>query len=132
MFLDANIFIHAYYDSKNKQSQLSKSLLSRVLSGESNACTSVLVLNEVHYFFLKEFGAEKANKIFSNILNYKNLEILPVNKDTLSFVEQYVNAGLETSDAFHVAVMKANNLSTMCSYDKAFDKIYGVKRQEPK
>ena len=131
MFIDSNIFIHAYKTQGVAQTAC-KNLLLRILAGEINAHTSVLVLNEVHYFFLCEYGVERANSIFRNILNYKNLEVLAIDKKILEYVPGFTKDGLETSDAFHAASMQANGISTVCSYDKGFDKVKGLKRQEPK
>ncbi|PIT85042.1 hypothetical protein COU37_00805 [Candidatus Micrarchaeota archaeon CG10_big_fil_rev_8_21_14_0_10_45_29] len=132
MFLDANIFIKAVRSPTAPEGRRCKRQFERILSGEMNAHTSTLVLNEVHYFFLTNTNAVKANKILKNILNYHNLEILALDKQTLCYVEEFVEAGLETSDACHAATMKSNGISTICSYDKHFDKIKGIKRQTPK
>ncbi len=132
MFLDANIFIKAFLSPNQGEGKLCKQLLDRIARGETNAKTSVLVLNEILYFFEKNFDKKRALKTFNNLCSFPNLEILAVEKRTMASVSEYSNAGLDASDAFHAAVMKSNGIDTICSYDKGFDKVKGLKRQEPK
>jgi predicted nucleic acid-binding protein len=61
-----------------------------------------------------------------------NLDLLAVDKKAAQTVPEFFKSGLEPRDAMHAATMKANSIETICSYDRAFDKIKGIKRQEPK
>lgn len=130
MFLDANVFIHAY-ESKGPKFEASRRFLRRVNGGEMRASTSVLVLNEVLHFFSTNCSPEMGLKVFSNIRKTPNLQILGVEAKDLELVADFVKQGLDTTDAYHTAVMRANKIDTICSYDKAFDKIKAIRRQEP-
>ena len=131
MFLDANIFIYAYR-SQERMGAACQKLMERTLKGEQQAATSVLVMDEVFYYFLNHRDREFAKKIWNNILNNRNIRILAVDEKVAREVLRYVDAGLEPRDALHAATMKTNGMDTICSYDKGFDKISGIKRQEPK
>lgn len=128
MFIDANVFIHAY-ESSGRKHDASKKLLKRIASGEMHAHTSALVLNEVLHYFLTH--GEGAEQIFANLLKFPHLVVLPVDERALSNVVRFVKAGLQASDAYHAAVMKTNSISTICSYDTGFDRVSEIKRQEP-
>ena len=130
MFLDANVFIHAY-ESKGPKFEACRRFLGRVNRGETNAHTSVLVLNEVLHFFTVNYSLEMGLKVFSNIRKTPNLVVLGVESDDLEKVAGFVQIGLDTSDAYHAAVMSANGIDTICGYDKGFDKIKAIRRQEP-
>jgi predicted nucleic acid-binding protein len=132
MFLDANIFIYAFDLKEGDKKIACQKLLRSIILRTTNAHTSVLVLNEVHYFFLNSQNAKRANAIIKNILTYRNLTILPLDKELFFLIAQYTQDGLQTTDAFHVASMKLNSISTICSYDKGFDSIKTIKRQVPK
>ena len=132
MFLDANIFIYAFDTKEGDKKIACQNLLRSIISKKTNAHTSVLVLNEVHYFFLNSQNAKRANAIIKNILSYTNLSILSLDKELFFLVAQYTEDGLLTTDAFHVASMNINSISTICSYDKGFDSIKSIKRQVPK
>lgn len=131
MFLDANIFIHAH-TTKSREGELCAILLKRIETGEQKAHTSVLVMNEVLFIIKKARGFTLAEKAWNEIFALPNLEILPIDSAVLSKVIPFVKDGLEPTDAFHAACMKANGISTICSYDTGFDKISSIIRQEPK
>lgn len=131
MFLDTNVFIHAY-DTSTSKGKDSYRLLERITKGEQRACTSWLVLNEMVYFFQKEGRVEKAKMAWENATTMHNLAILPIDQKAAMHVVKFVSEGLIATDAFHAAVMAANGIETICTYDKAFEKIKGIKRQEPK
>ncbi|MFH1307211.1 MAG: type II toxin-antitoxin system VapC family toxin [Candidatus Micrarchaeota archaeon] len=131
MFIDANIFISAF-TKEGKKSQKCKTLIHRITKGEQNATTSPMVLDEALYVLSDISSREAALKAYRKILSLPNLRILPVDRKCCEIADKFVMEGLEPQDAFHAAVMKINEISTICSFDKHFDKIEGIKRQEPK
>ncbi len=131
MFIDANVFIAAYLDS-HEQGQKSLALLAKIAKGEQNAITSALVVNEVFRKIKELRGIEQMERIHRNLLSYEHLSILPIDMKVVSGSISYAREGLGISDAFHAATMKSAGVSTICSYDKDFDKVKGISRQEPK
>ena len=131
MFIDANVFIQAYI-SKDKRGRNSKKFLSRLMKGEQVAVTSPLVFDEVIYVILTKFGENIAKKVWNNMIKIQNLKICVIDEKTMSYVMHFIEEGLEPRDAFHAATMYLNGITTICSYDKHFDNIKGIKRQEPK
>ncbi len=132
VFLDTNIFIHAYDTPREWKGKDSAKLIERIIKGEQKAATSYLVLNEVLYYYMREGRDEEAKRFWDNATNMHNLSILPIDQKAGAHVMEFISEGLDATDAFHAAVMAANGIETICSYDKAFDKIKGIKRQEPK
>ena len=106
--------------------------MTRIIKGEQKATTSVMVINEVLYYFSQTDGTQRAKEVWNNIRNIPNLRILGVNEEMVNKAIQHMENGLDTTDAFHVAVMDSDNTPVICSYDKAFDKIKTIRRQEPK
>ncbi len=131
MFIDTNIFIDAFI-GKDKKSKNSWKFIERIINGEQHACTSPLVFNEILFVLINLKGEKFAKKIWKNIKRIPNLEILKIDTEVLNCVLRFVDDGLEVTDAFHAATMYANGITTICSYDKHFDNIKGIKRQEPK
>ncbi len=131
MFLDANIFIHLY-EADGKESAECSRLFGRIAAGEQNATTSPLVFDEVIYYFLNVQGLSFVEKIWKHMTTMPHLKILPVDENVTAHVMTFVKAGLQPRDAFHAATMYANGVSTICSYDKGFDRVPSIKRQEPK
>ncbi len=131
MFIDANIFIYAYVSS-DKRKMACKAILDKIALGEQHASTSPLAMDEVLYYVLERYGLEKAEGVWERMLRMPNLSILAIDSWVTSHVFSFVKAGLDPRDAFHAACMKANGISTICSYDAGFDKISSINRQEPK
>lgn len=130
MFLDANIFINAAL-SGGKDGMRCRSLMDKIAKGEQHASTSLLALDEVLFTLIELRGREFAAKRYEMAITMPNLELLPVDKRAAHFLMEFFSQGLEPRDALHAATMKANRVETICSFDHAFDKVKGIKRQEP-
>ncbi len=130
MFIDANVFI-TYYMSKGKEGERTRLLMKKLSDGEQNACTSSLVINEVCHFFMYHGGLPSVEKIHQQLTSLPNLSILAVDDRIARLSMEFMRGGLDASDSFHAATMKVNSISTICSFDKGFDKVNGIKRQEP-
>mgnify|MGYP001584077912 CR=1 FL=1 len=131
MFLDSNVFIHRFRDDARMREPCRR-LLERVAHGEQQAVISPMVLDEVVHHLMDYKGVEYALSVWATIRKMPNLKVAPIDDAVLAHVPGFIQAGLEPHDAFHAAVMKANGLSVICSYDKDFDKVKGIKRQAPK
>jgi len=130
MFIDANVFLAAFLDSQ-EQGIRSKALMAKVARGEQNAITNVLVVNEVLYIIKGKRGLEEMKSAYRMLISYSHLSIMPIDEKTVAQSMQYMDGGLEVSDAFHAATMKMAGVGTICSYDPHFDKAKGIKRREP-
>ena len=131
MFIDSNIFITLYL-SKGRDGELCRTFLKRVDGGEQSAATSAMVFDEVLYSISEMRNRETAKWAWESMMKLNNLRILAIDERALRLVPEFFDQGLDPTDAFHAAVMKANGISTICSFDKHFDKVKGIKRQAPK
>ncbi|MFA6489475.1 MAG: type II toxin-antitoxin system VapC family toxin [Candidatus Micrarchaeia archaeon] len=131
MFIDANIFIYAYTDSLEKGKK-SRALLDRVARGEQHATTSALVINEVFYFLQEARGIAGVEDAHKHVSSLNALSVLPIDEKTAIASIHYIKDGLQVTDAFHAATMKLAGIGVICSYDRDFDKVKGITRQEPK
>lgn len=131
MFLDSNVVLH-FHLNVGKEGEASKRLYARIFKGEQNVVISPIVLDEVVYHLMQRKGIDYALSAWANTCKIPHLRIAPIDEAVVAHVPDFIRQGLEPHDAFHAAVMKANGISVICSYDKDFDKIKGVKRQEPK
>ncbi len=129
MFLDANIFINAFWRN-DLSGQKCREYLRRI-RWQEHATTSPLVISEVIFVLKENKGEEFALKTARNILKIQNLKILDINKISCDYAIDYVTNGLDPKDAFHAALMKQNGIKTICSYDRDFDEISEIKRKEP-
>jgi len=131
MFIDANVFIYAYVDSLER-GRKSRALLDKVAKGEQHATTSALVMNEVFHFLQETRGMSGVEDAHKHISSLSALSVLSIDEKTASASVNYMKDGLQATDAFHAATMKLAGIGVICSYDRDFDKVKGIKRQEPK
>jgi len=131
MFLDANIFIHAFRDKDAHEARACRQLLRKVANGEQRVVTSPLVAEEVLHYFMEKKGRLFALRVLRSISGQPNLAMLQVDERALSLAPEFIEAGLGSADALHAAVMKANGEMTICSFDRGFDNAPGIRRKEP-
>ena len=131
LFVDANVFIYAAFES-GEEAVKSKQILKKISSGEENAITSSLVIDEVAWVFHKNNKKSLLRQALEKIYLIPNLQVLPVSSNApltaLGYMEKY---GLKPRDALHCAVMQENGVKTICSFDADFDKVKEIKRMEP-
>lgn len=128
IYLDANFFVFASFDSTPKGDAARKTL-HEIISGKRKAVTSTLCLDEVLWVLFKNGNKEKIRATLQDIYQLPNLEIVSgsalVPMRAVDFMEKY---GLKPRDAFHAAVMHEENISIIATDDADFDKIKGIKR----
>ncbi|MEM2138089.1 MAG: PIN domain-containing protein [Candidatus Anstonellaceae archaeon] len=59
------------------------------------------------------------------------IQMLPIDNVVLMRLPEYLGA-LEPRNAMHAATMRIYSISTICTFDRAFDKAKGILRQPPK
>ena len=127
MYLDANIFVYANFDTGTKGSSARK-LLRSIATGK-NATTSALALDEVMWVAWKNKQKDKIREVIEDIYQVKNLKIVPVSTSIpLAAISLMETNLLKPRDAFHVAIMQELGEGTIASDDADFDKIEGIKR----
>lgn len=130
MFIDANIFVHASVD-KGKCGERARGFIKRIEKGEQVSATSVLVLDEV-FWVVKDIKSEDyALSVWSRIMRISNLRFLEITKGVGEKAPEFIKLGLSSRDAIHLATMKEHGFDTILTYDKHFDKVKIINRQEP-
>ena len=129
MFIDSNVFLHSIYSTP--QTRRCQAFLRKIESGEQNALTSVMVLDEVLFNLMKRMSPQDSERVIQKFLALPHLQVVAVTPENFIDSLLFVRQGLDPHDALHAAVMKAQGVSSILSYDKDFDKIKSVKRMEP-
>lgn len=115
-FIDANIFIRRWSDPKIEHFVNSMQ--------RDECCTSVLVLAEV-YHKLRHF-----TEIFEYLRNILGtITVYDVTQEDF-FNAMKSNLNININDKVHLAVMKRNNIITIVSFDRDFDKDKTIGREE--
>lgn len=135
-FLDANVFIYAYYrpnirlDSAQKRMKdKSKKIIEGINNGKIEVLTSVVHLSEVSNILKRSLSIEELTSLIETLYSLDNVAISDVTaNDYLIAVEMGEELGLDPNDALAVHLMQENTASEIYSFDEDFEKIEGVVR----
>ncbi len=134
-FLDANIFIYAYYKPKHqltqKQKEMkekSKDIVRKINEGEE-VMTTVVHLSEISNILKRAFDLNDLHSLLIGLYSLDNVKIVDVTKgDYLSAVELMEDITLDPNDCLAVEVMRREGIDEIYSFDAGFDSIRGIKR----
>ena len=135
-FLDANIFIYAYYKPKKQLTQRekqmkerAKQIISNVSQGKEEVIMTVVTLSEIVNILKHGMPLDQLTKIIRGIFMLDNVKIHGVTRETyFAAAELGEDLRLEANDALAVDVMRMNNIEEIYSFDEDFDQIVGISR----
>jgi len=135
-FLDANVFIYAYYKSKRSltakeqfMKNQAKEILNRVNEGKEEVMTTVVHVAETVNILKHGMPLESLVNLILSLFMLDNLKIIGVNRETyFAATELGRDLKLEPNDALIAEIMKANGIKEVYSFDKDLEKIAGITR----
>jgi len=135
-FLDANVFIYAYYKSKRSltakeqfMKNQAKEILNRVNEGQEEVMTTVVHVAETVNILKHGMPLESLVNLILSLFMLDNLKIIGVNRETyFAATELGRDLKLEPNDALIAEIMKANGIKEVYSFDKDLEKIAGITR----
>jgi predicted nucleic acid-binding protein len=135
-FLDANIFIYAYYKPKEQLTQTekqmkeqAKQIISNVSQGKEEVTMTVVHLSEIVSILKHGMPLSQLTKIIRGIFMLDNIKIHDVTREAyFAAVELGEDLRLEANDALAVDVMRVNNIEEIYSFDEDFDQIEAISR----
>jgi predicted nucleic acid-binding protein len=129
LYLDSNIFIYAALNTGEYGSR-ARSLLQKIQGGEERAATSVLTFDETYWSVKKQRGTERALEAGEALLNFPNLELIPVNGELLAIALNLIKKyRLDPRDAIHAATAITKKADAVVSTDAHFDKVKELRRR---
>lgn len=131
IFLDTNIFLRVLDDGTGEASESCRALLRSVADGDLACWTTHLVVAEIAWTLRSHYGASR-ERIAETILDLLNMRALQVDrKETLrEAIEVYASTNVDLIDAYNAAEARRRGFTTICSYDRDFDRL-DVERLEP-
>ena len=135
-FLDANIFIYAYYKPKKQLTQRekqmkerAKQIISNVSQGKEEVTLTVVTLSEMVNILKHGMPLDQLTKIIRGVFMLDNVKIHGVTREAyFAAAELGEDLRLEANDALAVDVMRMNNIEEIYSFDEDFDQIEGLSR----
>mgnify|MGYP001587983227 CR=1 FL=1 len=131
-FLDTNIFLRHLTGEPPDQAGGATALFEKIERGEITVTTSLIVIFEAT-FTLERFYKQKKENIRGMLLPLLELPSVRIKgkRQLQKVFALYVDHNISFADAYHAIFMQQNKLKEIISFDKDFDKIFGITRQEP-
>ncbi|MFH1773769.1 MAG: type II toxin-antitoxin system VapC family toxin [Methanobacteriota archaeon] len=135
-FLDANIFIYAYYkphvelDKAQKVMKVkSKEIVKEINNGKLEVLTTVVHLSEISNILKRSLSITDLEALLMTLYSMNNVKIEGVSsEDYLLAVDTASELNLDPNDALAINAMQKNKISEILSFDKGFDGVAGIKR----
>lgn len=126
-FVDTNILIEVYLRTGEKSVRC-----LRLLRSEEGLLASWLVIGEFEWVLRSVYELDKEQIIdfLGSVLNVPALEI-PNKKALLKALYYFRGNTIDWTDCLNLAIMEADKIRSVYSYDRDFDKFSGIKRLEP-
>ena len=133
-FLDANIFIYAYYKPKKhlteKEKQMKKQsqeILSSISQGKENVITTVVHLSEIANILKHGLPQTQLITLIRGLYMLDNLTIKGITaEEYFSAAELGEDLNLEPNDALAVDTMRQTGTTGIYTFDEHFNKIEGI------
>ena len=131
ILIDANIFMYAA-GAEHPYKQPSLAFLRRVARGEVEAMIDAEVLQEILHRYRAMGRWDEGGGVF-DLARRVVPTVAPITADDVGLAREIleVHEGTTARDALHAAVCQKTGAEAICSYDRDFDDISGIKRIEP-
>ena len=135
-FLDANVFIYAYYKPKKQLTQkeqqmkeYAQNIITNVSQGKEEVLTSVVHVSEIVNILKHGMPQDQLTVIIRGLFMLDNVTINDVTREAyFAATELGDDLKLEANDALAVDIMKTKGISEIYSFDEHFDQVDGVTR----
>ncbi|MEM2146578.1 MAG: type II toxin-antitoxin system VapC family toxin [Candidatus Jordarchaeaceae archaeon] len=135
-FLDANIFIYAYYKPKKQLTQKEKQMkeqaqkiIKDITQGKEEVLISVVHLSEIVNILKHSMPLDQLTKIIRGLFMLDNVKIISLTKEAyFAATELSDDLKLEANDALAVDIMRMKSIKEIYSFDEDFDHIEGIIR----
>lgn len=135
-FLDANIFIYAYYKPKGTLTEKeeaikeeAKIIITNISAGKEQVLTTVVHISEIVNILKNGMTKELLTKTILDLFMLDNVNIKDVTKEEyFAAVAIGEDLKLEPNDALAIDVMQQNGVEEIYSFDEHFNNISDITR----
>lgn len=131
-FLDTNVILRHLLHDIPSQSERASHYIAEIEQGSRRVRVAETVILEAVFVLQRTYKVPK-QEIADALLTLLELPglILPGKRLFRSAFAYYVNLNISFGDAYHVALMHSLHIDEVISFDRDFDRVPGVSRQEP-
>lgn len=132
IFIDTNIFLRYFEREDELVYRKIEKLFEEIVSGRISGISTSLVIAEVVWVLEKICNWDKM-EICNNIeliLNTPNIKFKERNI-LVKAIDLYREKNIDFIDVYNYSFMKSNGIDGIYSFDRDFDKLPDIERQEP-
>jgi len=131
-FIDTNIFIRHLMADDPVQSPACLALFQAIEREELTVWTSHLVVAEIVFVLSRVYRLERADirDIVLPLLSLPNIKLAQKQLFAQVF-DLYATLPIDYVDAYHAALLLNRDAVSLYSFDADFDRVPGLRRQEP-
>ena len=131
-FVDTNIFLRYLTADDAVQYERCRELFRRAVAGKAALVTSGVVIIEIVWTLLSYYKVAKADVVEKVSLIVGSDYILIPERDILAeALVLFGRKNIDFIDAYNAVFMRHHDLTSLYSYDRDFDGIEGISREEP-
>lgn len=131
ILIDANVLMYAA-GAAHPHKAPSARLLERVARGDVEAVIDAETLQEILHRYRAIRRWEDGRQVY-DLARQLFPSVVPISAEVMDRARELLDAypSLMARDALHAAVVLHESLEAICSYDRDFDGIVGLRRTEP-
>ncbi len=130
IYLDANIFIHAYYKLKKGKilsskvkwiKEEAKKIIQKINDEEGEFCTSLIQLSEIVHLLKTVMSWEQLKQFLMGLISNNAIEIVEVSKLMyINAIDKITKYNIDANDISAYLIMKEMNINQIYTVDKHF------------
>ncbi len=131
-FIDTNIFLRYLTKDNPVKYEKCREIFKKAIEGKIALATSGITIAELIWTLLSYYKVPKADVIekISIIVATEGIQI--PDKDIITdALVLYSRQNIDYIDAYNAVFMRYHKMTEIYSYDEDFDKVEGIRRQEP-
>jgi len=133
-FIDTNVFLRFLTKDDPEKAAKCHRLLQSAAEGDLKLYTTDLVIAELIWVLqspkIYNLSPAEISEVIMPLLTIKNL-YFPCKKVFPDIIELFQTENIDYIDAYNSVIMQGRKIETIYSYDKHFDLLPGVDRNEP-
>lgn len=133
IYLDANIFIYAYFKPKKGKSlsnklkwckEEAKKIVQKINEEDSDYCISLIQLSEVVNLLKNIMSWETLQEFIMGLISNKSVEIIEVKKMLyINAVNKMIEYNMDSNDISAYLLMKEKNIKEIYTFDQQYKNL---------
>ncbi|KKK41459.1 hypothetical protein LCGC14_0512380 [marine sediment metagenome] len=133
IYLDANIFIYAYFKPKKEKAlsdkikwckEEAKKIIQKINEEENKYCISLIQLSEVVNFLKNSMSWEVIQAFIMGLISNKSVEVTEISKMLyINAVNKMTEYNMDSNDISAYLLMKEKNIKEIYTFDQKYESL---------